>query len=66
MKIKAENLKPGHILKIKGEPAVILTALKRFYKNGRAKMEVTAKTSFADSYPLTLKADTLITIYVFI
>lgn len=63
MKIKAEDLKPGHAMKHKTRWLYIEKALKRFYRNGRAKMEVTAKTAVGEPRNLILKADTLIEIY---
>jgi len=62
MKIKAENLKPGHLIAHKARRVEIVTALKRFYKNGRAKMEVTAKTAEGEKRSLILKADTTVEI----
>lgn len=63
MKIKAEDLKAGQVIIHKGLSYKILTAVKRFYKNGRAKMEVTAKLrGTGHTVKIDFKADTKIEI----
>lgn len=65
MKLKAEELRAGQVIFQKGLTYKVLTAVKRFYKNGRAKMEVSANligTGAKENF--TFKADTKIEIYV--
>lgn len=59
MKIKAEDLKAGQVIKHQGEELNIGSAVKRFYKNGRAKIEVGAWLPGLEARRrLVFKADT--------
>lgn len=63
MKLKAEHLKAGQQFYFKGIAYTIRSAVKRFYRNGRAKMEVVAHlTGTKVEQRFTYKADTLIEI----
>lgn len=66
MKVKAEDLKAGQLIRHKGYDIGIAKKLVRFYKNGRKKIEITGFLDWggvispSDKVQLTFKVDTLI------